>query len=99
MESATARQPNYWTSDPAHPAQYWSGETQNGTVIMLVRISSKMWMRVVAENYLLGMCVQINTFDAAATMFFQLTESPWLRAGRQYSVRVSLSVHFHREQR
>ncbi|RPD75352.1 glycoside hydrolase family 27 protein [Lentinus tigrinus ALCF2SS1-7] len=69
--------PNYWTSDPARPAQYWSGETQNGTVFML-----------------------INTFDAPATMFFNLTESPYIRAGRQYSVRdlwahadVGVAVH------
>ena len=29
-----------WTSDPYNPANYWSGPTQNGTVIMLVRIPS-----------------------------------------------------------
>lgn len=27
-------------------------------------------------------------------MFFNLTESPWIRAGRQYFVRVSLSLQF-----
>lgn len=32
---------------------------------------------------------QINTLDEPADMFFSLTESPWIRAGRQYSVRVS----------
>ncbi|KAI5997493.1 glycoside hydrolase family 27 protein [Pisolithus albus] len=55
--------PNYISND-THPAQYWSGESQNGTVFML-----------------------INTLDEPATMFFNLTESPWIRAGRQYSVR------------
>ncbi|KAI6047008.1 hypothetical protein EDC04DRAFT_2626125 [Pisolithus marmoratus] len=29
----------------------------------------------------------INTLNELATMFFNLTESPWIRAGRQYSVR------------
>ncbi|KAF5357189.1 hypothetical protein D9756_006385 [Leucocoprinus leucothites] len=53
-----------WTSNATHPAQYWSGETQNGTVFML-----------------------INVLDEPADMFFSLTESPWIRAGRQYSVR------------
>ncbi|KAJ7662972.1 glycoside hydrolase family 27 protein [Mycena rosella] len=53
-----------WTSNPSSPAQYWSGESENGTVVML-----------------------INTRDEAAGMFFNLTESPWMRAGRQYSVR------------
>jgi len=55
--------PNY-VSNKTHPAQYWSGESQNGTVFML-----------------------INTLDEPATMFFNLTESPWIRAGRQYHVR------------
>ncbi|EIM88748.1 glycoside hydrolase family 27 protein [Stereum hirsutum FP-91666 SS1] len=53
-----------WTSNVTHPAQYWSGKTQNGTVIML-----------------------LNTLDEPADMFFNLTESPWIRAGRQYHVR------------
>ncbi|RPD59108.1 glycoside hydrolase family 27 protein [Lentinus tigrinus ALCF2SS1-6] len=53
-----------WVSNSTHPAQYWSGESQNGTVFMLV-----------------------NTLDEPANMFFNLTESPWIRAGRQYSVR------------
>ncbi|KAI8969765.1 glycoside hydrolase family 27 protein [Trametes punicea] len=53
-----------WVSNSTHPAQYWSGESQNGTVFML-----------------------INTLDEPADMFFNLTESPWIRAGRQYSVR------------
>ncbi|KAG5353125.1 hypothetical protein C0989_010147 [Termitomyces sp. Mn162] len=30
---------------------------------------------------------QLNTLDGPATMSFNLTESPWIRAGRQYSVR------------
>ncbi|KAI6002618.1 glycoside hydrolase family 27 protein, partial [Pisolithus orientalis] len=51
--------PDY-ISNSTHPAQYWSGESQNGT---------------------------INTLDEPATMFFNLTESPWIRAGIQYSVR------------
>ncbi|KAI6094902.1 hypothetical protein EDD16DRAFT_1502587, partial [Pisolithus croceorrhizus] len=29
----------------------------------------------------------INTLDEPAAIFFNLTESPWIRAGRQYSVR------------
>ncbi|KAF5371744.1 hypothetical protein D9758_003601 [Tetrapyrgos nigripes] len=53
-----------WTFDTAHPAQYWSGESQNGTVFML-----------------------LNVLDESADMHFNLTESPWIRAGRQYSVR------------
>ncbi|KAI0739213.1 glycoside hydrolase [Daedaleopsis nitida] len=53
-----------WTNDPARPAQYWSGETQNGTVFML-----------------------INVLNTPATLTFNLTESPWIRAGRQYAVR------------
>lgn len=31
---------------------------------------------------------QINTLSEPANMFFNLTESPWIRAGIQYSVRV-----------
>lgn len=53
-----------WTSNVTHPAQYWSGESENGTVVML-----------------------LNVLDHPADMFFSLTESPWIRAGRQYSVR------------
>ncbi|THV04195.1 glycoside hydrolase family 27 protein [Dendrothele bispora CBS 962.96] len=53
-----------WTFDPAHPAQFWSGQSQNGTVFML-----------------------LNVLDEPADMHFNLTESPWIRAGRQYSVR------------
>lgn len=26
-----------WTSNATYPAQYWSGPSENGTVIMLVR--------------------------------------------------------------
>ncbi|KAJ7665898.1 glycoside hydrolase superfamily [Mycena polygramma] len=29
----------------------------------------------------------LNTLNESSTMFFNLTESPWIRAGRQYSVR------------
>ncbi|KAK0473711.1 glycoside hydrolase, partial [Armillaria novae-zelandiae] len=29
----------------------------------------------------------LNTLDEPSTLFFNLTESPWIRAGRQYSVR------------
>ncbi|KAF5371640.1 hypothetical protein D9758_003577 [Tetrapyrgos nigripes] len=53
-----------WTYNNSHPAQYWSGRTENGTVFML-----------------------INTLNKPADMSFNLTESPWIRAGRQYSVR------------
>lgn len=53
-----------WTSNSSFPAQYWSGRSENGTVIML-----------------------LNTLNESASMTFNLTESPWNRAGRQYSVR------------
>ncbi|KAG6902160.1 hypothetical protein C0995_003634 [Termitomyces sp. Mi166 len=53
-----------WTSNSTHPAQYWSGPSKYGTVIML-----------------------LNTLNEPAMMSFNLTESPWIRAGRQYSVR------------
>ncbi|KAJ7500310.1 glycoside hydrolase family 27 protein [Mycena galericulata] len=53
-----------WTSNAKFPAQYWSGESQNGTIIML-----------------------LNVLDEPADMFFSLTESPWIRAGRQYFIR------------
>ncbi|KAF7374262.1 Alpha-galactosidase [Mycena sanguinolenta] len=53
-----------WTFNATHPAEYWSGESQNGTIIML-----------------------LNTLDEPSDMTFNLTESPWIRAGRQYSVR------------
>ncbi|KAG6906304.1 hypothetical protein DXG01_014673 [Tephrocybe rancida] len=53
-----------WTSNSTHPAQYWSGSSKFGTVVML-----------------------LNTLAEPATLFFNLTESPWIRAGRQYSVR------------
>jgi alpha-galactosidase len=32
--------------------------------------------------------MQLNTLNEPADMFFNLTESPWIRAGRQYFVRV-----------
>ncbi|KAJ7584916.1 glycoside hydrolase family 27 protein [Mycena floridula] len=53
-----------WTYNNTHPAQYWSGRSENGTVFML-----------------------LNILDEPADMFFNLTESPWTRAGRQYLVR------------
>ncbi|KAF9478958.1 glycoside hydrolase [Pholiota conissans] len=53
-----------WTSNDTHPAQYWSGQAQFGTVFML-----------------------LNTLNEPSTMTFNLTESPFIRAGRQYSVR------------
>jgi len=53
-----------WVSNPNSPAQYWSGQSQNGTVFMI-----------------------LNTQNEPAEMFFNLTESPWIRAGRQYAVR------------
>ncbi|GJE99579.1 glycoside hydrolase family 27 protein [Phanerochaete sordida] len=53
-----------WTSNNTHPAQFWSGRSQNGAVFML-----------------------LNTLDEPASMSFNLTESPWIRAGREYSVR------------
>ncbi|KAK0444019.1 glycoside hydrolase family 27 protein [Armillaria borealis] len=55
--------PDY-TNDPKHPAQYWSGQSQNGTVFMM-----------------------INVHEETTDMTFRLMESPWMRAGRQYSVR------------
>ncbi|KAK0470255.1 glycoside hydrolase family 27 protein [Desarmillaria tabescens] len=54
--------PDY-TNDPKYPAQYWSGQIQNGTVFMM-----------------------INAHEEATDMTFRLTESPWMCAGRQYSV-------------
>ncbi|KAG9127803.1 hypothetical protein FRC07_008995 [Ceratobasidium sp. 392] len=53
-----------WSFNATHPAQYWSGRSENGTVIMM-----------------------LNTLDHPATMSFNLTETPWLRAGRKYSIR------------
>ncbi|KAJ7250431.1 glycoside hydrolase superfamily [Mycena rebaudengoi] len=53
-----------WTNDARFPAQYWSGRTQNGTVVML-----------------------LNTLNEPSTMSFNFVDSPWLRAGRKYSVR------------
>jgi alpha-galactosidase len=53
-----------WTSNSSFPAQFYSGNSTNGTVFML-----------------------INTLSEPSDMFFNLTESPWIRAGRQYSVR------------
>jgi len=32
--------------------------------------------------------IQLNTQDQPIDMTFKLQESPWIRAGRQYSVRV-----------
>lgn len=37
--------------------------------------------------------IQLNTLDEPADMFFKLAESPWIRAGRQYTVRVSFISH------
>ncbi|KAG8691290.1 hypothetical protein FRC11_005266 [Ceratobasidium sp. 423] len=53
-----------WSFNATHPAQYWSGRSQNGTVIMM-----------------------LNTLDEPAELSFNLTESPWIRAGRQYTIR------------
>ncbi|KII87797.1 glycoside hydrolase family 27 protein [Plicaturopsis crispa FD-325 SS-3] len=53
-----------WSNNYSYPAQYWSGQSENGTVFML-----------------------LNVLNEPADMFFNLTESPWIRAGRQYSVR------------
>ncbi|KAG8716501.1 hypothetical protein FRC08_009410 [Ceratobasidium sp. 394] len=53
-----------WAFNATHPAQYWSGRSENGTVIMM-----------------------LNTLDHPATMSFNLTETPWLRAGRKYAIR------------
>lgn len=53
-----------WSNNYELPAQYWSGESQNGTVFML-----------------------LNPYNEPKDMFFSLTESPWIRAGRKYSVR------------
>ncbi|KAI6137286.1 glycoside hydrolase family 27 protein, partial [Pisolithus sp. B1] len=58
-----------YISNDTHPAQYCSGESQNGTVTN-----------------------QIDTLDERATTIFNPTESPWIPAGRQYSVR-DLWVH------
>lgn len=58
-----------YISNDTCPAQYCSGESQNGTVFML-----------------------IDTLDERATTIFNPTESPWIPARRQYSVR-DLWVH------
>ena len=76
-----------WVSNSTHPAQYWSGESQNGTIFMLVSIHTLV--RHSMASHILITRTQINTLDEPADMFFSLTESPWIRAGRQYSVRVS----------
>jgi hypothetical protein len=34
----------------------------------------------------------LNTLDEPSDMVFNLTESPWIRAGRQYSVRVRVCL-------
>ena len=72
-------------SNSTHPAQYWSGESQNGTIFMLVSPRSF----ILGQYPSLIAFLQINTLTEPADMFFSLTESPWIRAGRQYSVRVS----------
>ena len=54
--------PDY-TSNPLHPAEYWTGNSSYGVVFMI-----------------------LNTQDTTATMFFNLTESWAIRAGRQYQV-------------
>lgn len=46
------------------------------------------WNNIVCSLH----CCQINTLDDPADMFFNLTESPWIRSGRQYTVRVS-TIH------
>ncbi|KAA1472390.1 glycoside hydrolase family 27 protein [Dentipellis sp. KUC8613] len=53
-----------WTYNATYPPSFWSGQSQNGTVIML-----------------------LNTLSKPTDLAFSLTESPWLRAGRKYSVR------------
>ncbi|CAE6384024.1 unnamed protein product [Rhizoctonia solani] len=53
-----------WAFNATHPAQYWSGRSQNGTVVMM-----------------------LNTLDEPAELSFNLTETPWLRAGRKYTIR------------
>lgn len=52
-----------WTFNATHPAEYWSGRSQNGTVVMM-----------------------LNSQNVEAEMSFNLTESAWIRAGRQYKV-------------
>jgi hypothetical protein len=81
-----------WTTNDTHPAQYWSGPSQNGTVFMLVRISAppRSWSKLTQGD-------QINTMDEPSDLLFFLTESPWIRAGRQYTVRVcDMSSSHHR---
>ena len=55
-------QPDF-VSDPAYPAQYWSGNSSYGVVFMI-----------------------LNNQDQPADMFFNLTESWAIRAGRLYDV-------------
>ncbi|KAF5375716.1 hypothetical protein D9615_009345 [Tricholomella constricta] len=74
----------YWTNNGTHPAQYWSGESQNGTVFMLVRLVPFDSHSIIPSDPNIP---QLNVLDHPADMTFNLTESPWIRAGRQYSVR------------
>lgn len=55
-------------------------------MIMLVRVLVRSFtMQVGAQS---DLPFQLNTLGEPADLAFNLTESPWLRAGRQYSVRV-----------
>lgn len=36
---------------------------------------------------------QLNVLNEPADLFFSLTESPWIRAGRQYAIRVSAAAN------
>ena len=81
-----------WTNDYTYPAQYWSGRSQNGTVFMLVRSTPSSFLAcstlTLAVYCRAAPRPQLNVLDEPADMTFSLTESPWVRAGRQYSVRV-----------
>ena len=78
-----------WTHNWTHPAQYWSGESQNGTIFMLVSIRQSLEKG--REPY--QIVSQLNVLNEPADLFFSLTESPWIRAGRQYAVRVSAAAN------
>jgi len=54
-----------------------------------MELLSCWWVHRLSFDTLLNLHLQLNTLDEAATMTFNLTESPWINAGRQYSVRVS----------
>lgn len=52
--------------------------------LCLCLYASSSW----SDTPVLKYAFQLNTLDTPSNLFFNLTESPFIRAGRQYSVRV-----------